>query len=69
MFKQSFTIGSIAAVAQPLLFSFLIILLSTPQERTPGRYDFDADVGMAGQWTMTVTFDPNGRVQFALRAQ
>jgi hypothetical protein len=43
--------------------------LSTPQEGTPGRYDFDADVGMAGQWTMTVTFDPNRRVQFALRAQ
>jgi hypothetical protein len=43
--------------------------LSTPEERAPGRYEFDADVGMAGQWTMTVTFDPNRRVQFALRAQ
>lgn len=42
---------------------------AAPRQDVPGRYDFDADVGMAGQWNVVITFDPNGRVQFALRAQ
>jgi YtkA-like len=43
--------------------------ISTPKQTAPGQYELDADVGMAGQWNMVVTFDPNGRAQFALRAQ
>ena len=43
--------------------------LSSPQQTTPGRYTFDADFSMAGQWAFLVTFDPNGRVQFNLSAQ
>ncbi len=43
--------------------------ISTPRQTAPGQYDLDADVGMAGQWNLIVTFDPNGRAQFALRAQ
>ena len=42
---------------------------SAPRQSVPGRYDFDADFGMAGRWTFVVTFDPNGRVQFNLSAQ
>ena len=34
-----------------------------------GRYDFDADVSMAGLWNFVVTFDPMARVQFNLNAQ
>ena len=43
--------------------------LSPTKQIGPGRYDFDADFSMAGLWSFVVTFDPNGRVQFGLRAQ
>jgi hypothetical protein len=43
--------------------------LSSPKLATPGQYDLDAEFGMAGQWNLVVTFDPNGRAQFGLRAQ
>jgi YtkA-like protein len=43
--------------------------LSTPKQAAPGQFDFDAEFGMAGQWNFIITFDPNGRAQFALRAQ
>ena len=43
--------------------------LSSPQQIAPGQYDVNADFGMAGQWNLVITFDPDGRVQFALRAQ
>lgn len=43
--------------------------LSTTKQIGPGRYDFDADFSMAGQWSFGVTFEPNGRVQFNLNAQ
>src|SRR5262245_6439380 len=43
--------------------------LSTPRQLATGRYDFDADFGMAGRWNFVVTFDPNQRVQFNLSAQ
>src|SRR5262245_21286773 len=43
--------------------------ISTPRQTAPGQYELDADVGMAGQWNLVVTFDPNGRAQFGLRAQ
>ena len=43
--------------------------LSTPKQTAPGQYELDADVGMAGQWNLIVTFEPNGRAQFGLRAQ
>ena len=43
--------------------------LSPPQEIVPGRYQFDADFSMAGQWNFLVTFDPNFRVQFSVNAQ
>ncbi len=43
--------------------------LGPPRQDVPGRYDFDADVEMAGQWNLVITFDPKGRAQFALRAQ
>ena len=43
--------------------------LSTTKQIGPGRYDFDADFPMAGQWSFGVTFEPNGRVQFNLNAQ
>lgn len=43
--------------------------VSSLQKDRPGRYTFDAQLGMAGQWNIIVTFDPNRRVQFALRAQ
>jgi hypothetical protein len=43
--------------------------VSTPKQTAPGQYELDADVGMAGQWNLVVTFDPNGRAQFGLRAQ
>jgi hypothetical protein len=42
--------------------------LSTPTQTAPGQYELDADVGMAGQWSLIVTFEPNGRGQFGLRA-
>jgi hypothetical protein len=43
--------------------------LSTPQQVGPGQYELDANMGMAGQWNVVVTFDPDVRTQFALRAQ
>ena len=43
--------------------------LSTPRQVAAGRYDFDADFGMAGRWNFVVTFDPNQRVQFNVSAQ
>jgi YtkA-like len=43
--------------------------LSTPRQVSAGRYDFNADFGMAGRWSFVVTFDPNQRVQFNLSAQ
>ena len=43
--------------------------LSPTKQIGPGRYDFDADFSMAGQWSFVVTFDPNGRIQFSLNAQ
>lgn len=43
--------------------------VSSTRQIAPGRYDFDADFSMAGQWGFLVTFDPNGRVQFNLNAQ
>jgi hypothetical protein len=43
--------------------------LSSPQQTGPGQYELDAKMGMAGQWNLVVTFDPNGRAQFSLRAQ
>jgi YtkA-like protein len=43
--------------------------LSTPKQTAPGQYDLDADFGMAGQWNLVVTFDPNGHAQFGVRAQ
>ena len=42
---------------------------SPPKQIAPGRYEFDADFSMAGQWSFLVTFDPNGRAQFSLNAQ
>ena len=43
--------------------------LSSVRQISPGRYEFDADFSMAGQWSFLVTFDPNGRAQFSLSAQ
>ncbi len=43
--------------------------LSSVRQVSPGRYDFDAEFSMAGQWSFLLTFDPNGRVQFNLNAQ
>jgi hypothetical protein len=43
--------------------------MSSTREIGPGRYEFDADFSMAGQWNFLVTFDPMGRVQFNLNAQ
>ena len=43
--------------------------LSTTKQTGPGRYGFDADFSMAGQWSFVVTFEPNGRAQFNLNAQ
>src|SRR5262249_46679617 len=34
-----------------------------------GKYEFNADFSMAGQWSFLVTFEPNGRAQFNLNAQ
>ena len=42
---------------------------SPPRQNVPGRFNFDADFGMAGRWAFVVTFDPNGRAQFNLSAQ
>jgi len=43
--------------------------LSSTRQTGPGRYEFDADFSMAGQWSFVVTFDPSGRAQFNLNAQ
>jgi len=43
--------------------------VSSPRQTAPGQFDLDAEFGMAGQWNLVVTFDPNGRAQFGLRAQ
>jgi hypothetical protein len=43
--------------------------VSSAQKTGPGRYEFDADFSMAGQWTFLVTFDPNVRAHFNLNAQ
>ncbi|PYS39460.1 MAG: hypothetical protein DMG14_13910 [Acidobacteria bacterium] len=43
--------------------------VSSTRQAGPGRYEFDADFSMAGQWSFLVTFDPNGRAQFNLNAQ
>jgi YtkA-like len=43
--------------------------VSSTRKIGPGRYEFDADFSMAGQWGFLVTFDPNGRAQFNLNAQ
>src|SRR5262249_30412469 len=43
--------------------------VSSVRQVSPGRYEFDADFSMSGQWSFLVTFDPNGRVQFNLNAQ
>ena len=42
--------------------------MSPPRQVAPGRYDVDADLGMAGRWTFIITFDSNQRVQFSLNA-
>jgi hypothetical protein len=44
-------------------------IVSSTRKIGPGRYEFDADFSMAGQWSFVVTFDPNGRAQFNLNAQ
>ena len=43
--------------------------LSSTRQTGPGRYEFDADFSMAGQWSFVVTFDPNARAQLNLNAQ
>jgi hypothetical protein len=43
--------------------------VSPTRQLGTGRYAFDADFSMAGQWSFIVTFDPNGRAQFSLNAQ
>ena len=43
--------------------------VSSPRQTGPGRYEFDADFSMAGQWSFLVTFDPNGRAQLSINAQ
>jgi len=43
--------------------------VSSPRQTEPGRYEFDADFSMAGQWSFLVTFDPNGRAQLSINAQ
>lgn len=43
--------------------------LSSPKQVAAGQYDLEADFAMAGQWNLVITFDPNARVQFALRVQ
>ena len=43
--------------------------VSSTRQTGPGRYKFDADFSMAGQWLFVVTFDPNGRAQFNVNAQ
>ena len=43
--------------------------VSSVRQVSPGRYEFDADFSMSGQWSFLVTFDPNGRVQFNVNAQ
>lgn len=43
--------------------------VSSPQKTQPGRYEFDAEFSMAGQWNFIVTFDPMQRVQFNVNAQ
>ena len=43
--------------------------VSSARQTEPGRYEFDADFSMAGQWSFLVTFDPNGHAQINLNAQ
>ena len=43
--------------------------VSPTKQAGVGRYEFDADFSMSGQWSFLVTFDPNGRVQFNVNAQ
>jgi len=43
--------------------------VSSLRQTEPGRYEFDADFSMAGQWSFLVTFDPNGRAQLNINAQ
>jgi len=43
--------------------------VSSARQTGPGRYEFDADFSMAGQWSFLVTFDPNGRAQLNINAQ
>jgi hypothetical protein len=43
--------------------------VSSIRQVSPGRYEFDADFSMAGQWSFLVTFDPSGRAQFSLNAR
>ena len=43
--------------------------LSSMRQVSPGRYEFNADFSMAGQWAFLVTFEPNGRAQFSVNAQ
>src|SRR5215831_15345082 len=43
--------------------------VSSPRQVGTGRYEFDAEFSMGGQWSCVVTFDPNGRAQFNLNAQ
>ena len=42
---------------------------SAPRQTGTGRFDFDVNLSMAGQWNFVVTFDPQRRVQFNLNAQ
>ena len=43
--------------------------VSSTKQLGVGRYEFDADFSMSGQWNFLVTFDPNGRAQFNVNAQ
>jgi hypothetical protein len=43
--------------------------ISSIRQVSPGRYVFDADFSMVGQWSFLATFDPNGRAQFSVNAQ
>jgi hypothetical protein len=43
--------------------------ISSLRQIATGRYEFDADFSMAGQWNCLVTFDPGGRIQLNVSAQ
>lgn len=43
--------------------------IGTMKMVSAGKYEFNADFSMAGQWSFIVTFEPNGRAQFNLNAQ